>query len=109
MKSKGHIGLIAATFVVGLAPAQAGPCTQDIARFEQAVRASRSNPQAGPSAPQSLAADLEHQPTPQSVARAKRLAEAGFDAVLARAKDLDSRGDPACDDALTEARLIYFQ
>lgn len=97
---------IITTLVLGTMPAHAGPCTADIARFEQAVRA---NPDAGPSAPQSLAADLEHQPTPESVARAKKQAQAGLEALLTRAKALDSQDDPACHDALAEARLVYFQ
>lgn len=100
---------IVTTLAEGSTPALAGPCTKDIARLEAEVRAAEANPNAGPSAPQSLAADLEHQPTPESVAAAKKQAEAAFEAVLARAKDLDSRGDPTCREVLAEARLIYFQ
>jgi hypothetical protein len=100
---------VAATFVASTAAAQAGPCTADIARLEQELLASRGTPDAGPSAPQSLAADQEHQPTPATVARAKMQAQAKFDAVIARAKKLDSQNDPACAGALTEARMIYFE
>ncbi len=94
---------------VGTTSAQAGPCTADIAGFEAEVRAARASPNAGPSGPQSIGAQMEHQPTPESVARAKKQALTRFDAVLARAKTLDSQNDPACNDALAEARLIYFQ
>lgn len=100
---------IVATLVIGAANAHAGPCTADIAQFEQAIRAAQGTPDAGPSAPQSLFADREYQPTPESVARAKKRAQAGFDAVLARAKALDSQNDPACSNVLAEARLIYFE
>jgi hypothetical protein len=100
---------LVAMLVVGTASAHAGPCTADIARFEQEVQASKSSPDAGPGAPQSFAADLEHQPTPASVAAAKALAEAEFAAVLARAKTLDAQNDKACLEALAKARLVYFQ
>jgi hypothetical protein len=100
---------VAATLVMGSTPAHAGPCAADIARFEQEVQASRASPDAGPGAPQSIGAQMEHQPTPASVAAAKALAEAEFAAVLARAKALDAQDDKACFEALAEARLIYFQ
>jgi len=93
----------------GTTSAHAGPCGADIAGLEAEVRAARTSPDAGPSGPQSVGAQMEHQPTPESVARAKKQALAGFDAVLARAKTLDSQNDPACAGVLAEARLIYFQ
>jgi len=100
---------IAAALVMGSTSAFAGPCAADIARFEQEIQALRATPDAGPSGPQSIGAQLEHQPTPESVAAARKLAEAEFAAILARAKSLDSRNDPACFSALAEARLVYFQ
>ncbi len=103
------IASIVAALVIGTASAHAGPCTADIASFEAEVRAAQGSPDAGPSGPQSIGAQMEHQPTPESVARAKKQAQAGFDAVLARAKRLDSQNDPACAGALAEARLLYFQ
>ncbi len=109
MTQRGRMVSIVAMLAVGTTSVQAGPCSADIARFEQEVQASRADPDAGPSAPQSLAADRERQPTPQSVAAAKQQAQARFDAVFARAKTLDARNDPACVEALAEARLIYFQ
>lgn len=104
-----ELASIVATLTIGSTAVHAGPCTAEIARLEREVRAAQANPEAGPAAPQSLAADLEHQPTPETVAAAKKRAQAGFETVLARAKELDSRGDPACFDAVTDARLIYFQ
>jgi hypothetical protein len=88
--------------------AQAGPCTDEIAKFEQVVRRSAANPVAGPTAPQSVDAQLSRQPTPDSVARARAQAKATFEEALARAKELDARDDRAgCTRALTDARLMY--
>jgi hypothetical protein len=66
---------IAAVLAIGAAlglfavPAHAGPCTERIAQFEKAVRQSAENPSAGPTAPQSIGAQLGRQPTPSSVKR----------------------------------------
>src|SRR5262249_8940975 len=62
--------------VLGLsfAAAHAGPCSDEIAQFEQAVRQSAGNPNAGPMAPQSIGAQLDRQPTPGSVKRAQERA-----------------------------------
>ena len=64
----------------------AGPCTTAIAKFEKAVRQSANDPEAGPTAPQSIAVQLEHQPTPGSVKRAEEGAEAAFEAGLMHAE-----------------------
>jgi hypothetical protein len=93
---------------LGLAPAAAGPCTDQIAQLEQRVRQSAKNPTAGPTAPQTLAAQLQRQPTPQSVKQAEDSARANFDAIIARAKTQDESGDHAsCAKAVEEARLVY--
>jgi hypothetical protein len=90
--------------------AHAGPCTAKIKQFERAVRESKPGPGTGPGLPQSIGAQLSHQPTPESVRQAERRARAGFEAVLARAKKLDAEGErAACMEALTDAKLIYFQ
>ncbi|SFK30174.1 hypothetical protein [Methylocapsa palsarum] len=89
--------------------AGAGPCGKAIATFEAQVRAAQTTPGAGPGGVQSLAADEEHQPTPESLKRAEAKAQRGFEAVLARAKKLDAEGKKTCAEALTDARLIYFQ
>ena len=88
--------------------AHAGPCTTAIAQFERAVRQSANNPDAGPMAPQSIGAQLNRQPTPGSMKRAEERARASFDAVMARAKRLDARGDrTGCRRALTAAKRMY--
>src|SRR5262245_2132791 len=102
-----------ATFVVGVAlglgvaSAHAGPCTNAIAKFEQEVRQSAGNPDAGPTARQTVGAQLDRQPTPGSVARAEASAQATFEAALARAKRLDARGKRVgCTRALVAARRM---
>jgi hypothetical protein len=93
---------------LGVATAHAGPCSSKIAQFEQAVRQSAGNPNAGPMAPQSIGAQLDVQPTPASVRRAEQKAQAAFAATLARAKRLDAQGHRAgCTRALAAAKRMY--
>jgi hypothetical protein len=99
--------IVAAALGLSAASAHAGPCSVEIAQFGQAVRQSAGNPYAGPMAPQSIDAQLGYQPTPASLRRAQQRARAAFAATLARAKRLDARGNPACWQALTEARRMY--
>jgi hypothetical protein len=93
---------------LGVASAHAGPCSSQIAQFEKAVRQSANNPNAGPTAPQSIGAQLGQQPTPGSVKRADERALATFDTTLARAKRLDAQGNSAgCKRALAQAKRLY--
>jgi hypothetical protein len=102
------VAIVAAILSLGIASALAGPCTSEIAWFDQRVRQSAGNPNAGPMAPQTVSAQLGYQPTPASVRRAQRQAQATFRATLARAKRLDARGDAAgCNQALTAAKRMY--
>jgi hypothetical protein len=111
MPYKYLVPLIAATaLILDLTSARAGPCTAKIRQFERVVRNSKPGPGVGASLPQSIGAQLSYQPTPDSVREAERRARAGFEAVLARAKKLDAEGKrAACTEALTDAKLIYFQ
>jgi hypothetical protein len=105
---KTSAALVAAAVCLGVAPAHAGPCTTAIAEFEQAVRQSAGNPNAGPMAPQSIGAQLDRQPTPGSIKRAEGRAQATFAATMARAKRLDARGNRAgCTRALAAAKRMY--
>jgi hypothetical protein len=105
---KASRAFVAAAVSLGVAPAHAGPCTAAIAQFEQAVRQSTENPNAGPMAPQSIGAELDRQPTPGSVKRAEERAQATSAATLARAKRLDAHGDrPGCTRALAAAKRMY--
>jgi len=101
--------VIAATALcLGVASADAGPCTTQIAQFEQAVRQSAGNPNAGPMAPQSIGAQLDRQPTPASVKRAEERAQTSFNAAMARAKRLDAQGNGSgCTRALAAAKRMY--
>jgi hypothetical protein len=100
--------IVAAAVCLGVGSAHAGPCSNEIAQFEQAVRQSAGNPNAGPFARQSIGAQLDRQPTPASMKRAEQRAQAAFDATLARAKRLDARGNRAgCTKALAAAKRMY--
>jgi hypothetical protein len=100
--------VIAATVCLVSTTAHAGPCTSAIAKFENAVRQSAGNPDAGPRAPQTIGAQLGYQPTPSSIKRAEAKAKAMFDAALSRAKRRDARGDRAgCMRALGKAEDMY--
>jgi hypothetical protein len=90
------------------ASAHAGPCSDDIAQFQQTVRQSAGDPDAGLMAPQSVDAQLGHQPTPGSLKRAKDRLHAEFSARMARAERLDKRGDrEGCMRALAAAKRMY--
>jgi hypothetical protein len=99
-------------FLAALGPiidsAHAGPCSVKIAQFELAVRQSAAKPNAGPFASQSIGAQIDRQPTPASIKRAEKRAQAIFAVTLARAKRLDARGNRAgCSRALSAAKNMY--
>jgi len=100
--------LIVAVLVAGGANAQAGPCTAGIAEIERYIQGTAPGPTTGPTAPQSVGAQLHHQPTPGSVEGAEGKARADGLAALDRARKADAAGDAAaCKSALEEAKLIY--
>jgi len=100
--------VICAALVLNVASAHAGPCSTEIAQFEEAVRQSANSPGAGPMARQSIGAQIDRQPTPGSVKRAEERAQAAFEAALARAKRRDARGDhDGCLRALAAAKSMY--
>jgi hypothetical protein len=97
--------------VLGLTPtfAEAGPCSADIAQFEAAIRQSAGNPDAGLTAPQSVGAQDDHQPTIASMKKAERDLKAKFAATMAQAKRLDGRNNRAgCERALSNAKRMYI-
>jgi hypothetical protein len=88
--------------------AHAGPCSDDIAQFKETVRQSAGDPDAGLMAPQSVDAQLGHQPTPESLKRARDRLHAKFAARMARAERLDKQGDrEGCMRALAAAKQMY--
>jgi hypothetical protein len=96
---------------LGIVPgfAHAGPCSDDIAQFQQTMRQSAGNPYAGLMAPQSVNAQLSHQPTRASSKRAENRLRAEFSARMARAERLDKQGDRAgCMQALSAAKQMYI-
>jgi len=96
-------------FCLSTSVAQAGPCSKDIAEFETAIRQSAGNPYAGLTAPQSVGAQRDRQPTPASLKQAKQRLQSKFSATMARAKRLDAKGDSAgCSSALSEAKGMYL-
>jgi hypothetical protein len=89
--------------------AHAGPCTADIAQFEMAIRQSAGKPMAGLTARQSVAAQLDRQPTVASMKQENQRLKSEFAATMARAKRLDARGDrTGCISALNAAKRMYI-
>jgi hypothetical protein len=92
----------------GVGAAHSGPCTTQIVALEQQINTASPGPESGPSAPQTLGAQLHHQPTPGSVDRGEHIANKDGDVALDRARKADERGDAKiCNDALDEARRLY--
>jgi hypothetical protein len=101
--------LVGAIFGLTAANALAGPCTSDIAQFEAAIRNSQGNPFAGLTAPQSVGAQLEHQPTRGSVEQAEQRLKSTFAATMARAKRYDAQGNrEGCQRELAKAKRMYL-
>lgn len=108
MRGSNTPGLIVAILVTGAVNAQAGPCTAGIAEVERYAQRTVPGPSTGATAPQSVGAQLHHQPTPGSVEGAESKARADGLAALDRARKADAAGDAAaCTSALEDAKLIY--
>jgi hypothetical protein len=100
--------LLCAVLALAATNAWAGPCTSDIAQFEAAIRSSQGNPLAGLTAPQSVGAQLGHEPTPASLKQAQARLKSRFSATMARAKRYDAQGNRlGCTRALTAAKRMY--
>jgi hypothetical protein len=112
MEQSRIVTFAALVLIGGSAASYAGPCTTEISRVEQRIRAAQVSPSPGDAgdatAPQSVGAQLHHQPTPNSVLSAERMANADGEAALARARNADTAGDAsACAKALAEAKALY--
>jgi hypothetical protein len=89
---------------VAMTSAHASACGEEIAQLEKAI--SEKSAAAAPTAPQSIGAQLGHQPTPESMRRAEAAATTGVDDILNRAKTLDAEGKTKeCMDLVATARL----
>jgi hypothetical protein len=103
---------IAAILAILFAPTSsyAGPCTPEISRIQVEIdKQIEITAEKGKTAKQTVGAQLGHQPTPQSIAEAEAaLGEAAPQAALlalARARELDKRGDAkGCTLAAQEAQ-----
>lgn len=102
------IALIAVAAAVNSAPAWAGLCAAEIADFKRALsQQERSQPDGFGTAPQSIAAQLEHQPTPASIERARKSARDSILAEVANAESYDAQGKQSeCRDQIARARLM---
>ena len=106
--------LVAAVLVASTAPVFAGPCTDEISQMEGRIRALlESGTRSGPSAAESSAARLHHQPTPRSIAGAESAVGSApaqtTEAVKAigTAREADRIGDQsACEAALAEVKRL---
>jgi hypothetical protein len=87
--------------------AYAQSCEAEIERLQSEAANSSARTIAGPTAPQSIAAQLGHQPTPASVERAQQAAQSRFADMLARARILAAEGKSAeCLQAVANARQM---
>jgi hypothetical protein len=107
------VGLLAATtaatVLCGIGTAHSGPCTSQIERLEQQIGHVSSGAVSGPTAPQSIEAQLHRQPTPETVRNAERKANEDAAAALRRARQADADDNPAaCTKALNEAKHHWF-
>ena len=103
--------LSAAALLLPILPSHAGPCASEIDRMQVKLDARiEAIAGAGPAGKESIAAMLNRQPTPGSIAAAeerlgegRRMEEAV--AALARAREADRTGDKsACGHALADAQ-----
>ncbi|HEV7394359.1 MAG TPA: hypothetical protein VGO08_22155 [Burkholderiales bacterium] len=108
MQSRANaVWVVAAAVCVSTVSALAGPCTADISQLESTVRISTTNSLAGPTGQQTIAAQLGHQPTQDSVRQAEEQARARVESILSRAKALDTQGRAdECARAVREAKLL---
>jgi hypothetical protein len=101
---------VCAAFGLTSAQAWAGPCSSAISQLEGAAHRSAKHPESDLTLPQSVGAQLGHQPTPESMEQAQKEADSIFAGILAHAKGLDRAGDRAgCMQAVRDARnMIEF-
>jgi hypothetical protein len=85
--------------------ANAGACSNEIARIESALR--RPGSDIGPTGGQTMGAQLHRQPTPGSVERAEEGAKLKLNEALARARALDAEDNSVeCLKAVEEIRRL---
>jgi mono/diheme cytochrome c family protein len=88
--------------------AQVGSCRAEITRLELVLSQARASGQGVGNAPESSAARLHRQPTPQSVEQAASEAEKTVETALALARKLESEGlDAECAAMLKKVELSF--
>ena len=107
-KVYGALGVIALASTLCIAIEGAGPCAGEIADFRSSLsRDKNGEPTFVGTAPQSIGAQLEHQPTRKSVEHAKKQAQAQILMVVTQAEALNSeRKQSECRSALAKAKLL---
>jgi hypothetical protein len=103
------IGPLAAVALLSTASfAHAGPCTAQIAQIQRQMNADNTSVSEGPSAPQTIGAQLGRQPTPATVQNGEHEASALAQAALDRVRKADDAGSAAaCREALAKFKNLY--
>ena len=109
-KAYGALGIIAIASTLRIATASAGPCAGEITEFRSSLSQDKNGePTFVGTAPQSIGAQLEHQPTPASVEQAEARLQKKFAAAMARAKRYDAQGNRlGCTRELAKAKRMYI-
>lgn len=93
-------------FYVG--PAYAGPCSAQLAHLEQQISVNDQDSFEGPTAPQTVGAQLGRQPTPATVGTAEHQANRLVRAALNRIRRADDAGNAAaCRKAVAKFKDLY--
>ena len=100
--------ILAIVAILNIGTANAASCTEEIARFQNDLpRGANGEPTFVGTAPQSIGAQLEHQPTPISVESAKKEARSQIFKALARAQALDLQNRPSeCREAIARVKIL---
>jgi hypothetical protein len=107
-KVYGALEVIAIASTLRIATASAGPCAGEIADFRSSLsRDNNGEPTFIGTAPQSIGAQLEHQPTRESLEQAKKQVQAQILMVVTQVEALDSEGKQSeCRNALATKLLL---
>ena len=107
-QSAERLFLILAMSMMPVAASAATVCSGQIAQLQQGMPSNSDGSAATiGSAPQSIGAQRNRQPTPASIQRAKQDAEAGVEATLDQARQYDAQGKAqACEIAVGRARMM---
>jgi hypothetical protein len=99
---------VVAALLMSVSFAHAGPCTAQVAQIERQINADTATASEGPSAAQTIGAQLGRQPTPATVQRAEQEAGAFAQAALNNVRKADNAGNAAaCREALAKLKDLY--